>query len=82
MIYFSNQNIKDLKEVNGYELLNVDVLPISGNTKIEKPVFNTNLTKLIPSGEYYPILVLTEQNSEGSYIIKSTLNMGDKYVIQ
>ena len=82
LIYFSNQNIKDLKEVNGYELLNVDVLPISGNTKIEKPVFNTNLTKLIPSGEYYPILVLTEQNSEGSYIIKSTLNMGDKYVIQ
>ena len=80
LVYFSNQPIKDNNQVDGYELLNIDVLSISGNTKIEKPVFTSNITKLIPSGEYYPILVLTEQNDEGKYIIKSTLSFGDKYI--
>lgn len=79
LVYFSNEPIKDNNEVSGYELLNIDVLSISGNTKIEKPVFTSNITKLIPVGEYYPILVLTEQNDEGKYIIKSTLSLGDKY---
>ncbi len=82
LIYFSKEDIKEINQVSGYELLNVDVLPLTGNTKVEKPVFNTNLTKLIPSGEYFPILVLTEQNDQGNYIIKSTLRMGDKYIIQ
>jgi hypothetical protein len=82
LIYFSKEDIKDSKEVSGYELLNVDVLPLTGHTKVDKPVFTTNLTKLVPKGDYYPILVLTEQNNEGNYIIKSTMRMGDIYTIQ
>ncbi|MDM1547243.1 hypothetical protein HX096_05145 [Empedobacter falsenii] len=80
LVYFSKQNISDAKEIDGFELLNFDIFPISGNTKAEKLTFTSNITKLVPAGEYYPILVLTEKNDEGNYIIKSTLGLGEKYV--
>ena len=80
LVYFSKQNISDAKEIDGFELLNFDIFPISGNTKAEKLTFTSNITKLVPAGEYYPILVLTEKNDEGNYIIKSTLGLGEKYI--
>ncbi|MGV0964724.1 hypothetical protein [Empedobacter falsenii] len=80
LVYFSKQNISDAKEIDGFELLNFDIFPISGNTKAEKLTFTSNITKLVPAGEYYPILVLTEKNDEGNYIMKSTLGLGEKYV--
>lgn len=79
LVYFSKQNITDAKEIDGFELLNFDVFPVSGNTKAEKLSFTSNITKLVPAGEYYPILVLTEKNDEGNYIIKSTLGLEEKY---
>ncbi|MDM1297076.1 hypothetical protein HXZ94_00960 [Empedobacter falsenii] len=79
LVYFSKQNITDAKDIDGFELLNFDVFPVSGNTKAEKLSFTSNITKLVPAGEYYPILVLTEKNDEGNYIIKSTLSLGEKY---
>nr|WP_314546939.1 hypothetical protein [uncultured Empedobacter sp.] len=82
LVYFSKQNIVNEKEIDGFELLNFDVYPVSGNTKAEKLSFTSNITKLIPAGEYYPILVLTEKNDEGNYIIKSTLALGEKYIWQ
>lgn len=82
MVYFSKQNIAEFKEIDGFELLNLDVSPISAFTKIEKLNFTTNITKLVPAGEYYPILVLTEKNEEGKYVIKSTLSLGEKYIWQ
>lgn len=82
MVYFSNQNITGVKEIDGFELLNLDVSPISAFTKIEKLNFTTNITKLVPAGEYYPILVLTEKNEEGKYVMKSTLSLGEKYIWQ
>lgn len=82
LVYFSKQNISDAKEIDGFELLNFDIFPISGNTKAEKLTFTSNITKLVPAGEYYPILVLTEKNDEGNYIIKSTLGLGEKYIWQ
>ncbi|MGV1021338.1 hypothetical protein ACTS9V_17135 [Empedobacter falsenii] len=82
LVYFSKQNISDAKEIDGFELLNFDIFPISGNTKAEKLTFTSNITKLVPAGEYYPILVLTEKNDEGNYIIKSTLALGEKYIWQ
>jgi len=80
LVYFSKQNIVNEKEIDGFELLNFDIFPISGNTKAEKLTFTSNITKLVPAGEYYPILVLTEKNDEGNYIIKSTLGLGEKYI--
>lgn len=80
LVYFSRQDIYDVKEIDGFELLNFDLSPISGNTKLEKLSFNSNITKLVPAGEYYPILVLTERNDQGNYIIKSTLGLGEKYI--
>ena len=80
LVYFSKQNITDVKEIDGFELMNFDVFPVSGNTKMEKLTFTSNITKLVPAGEYYPILVLTEKNAEGNYIIKSTLGLGEKYI--
>ncbi len=82
LVYFSKQNISNAKEIDGFELLNFDIFPISGNTKAEKLTFTSNITKLVPAGEYYPILVLTEKNDEGNYIIKSTLALGEKYIWQ
>jgi len=82
MVYFAKQPLKNINEIDGYELLYLDVFPIAGNSRLEKPVFTTNITKLIPAGEYYPILVLTERKKNGEYVIKSTLSLGEKYVWQ
>lgn len=80
LVYFSKQNITDVKEIDGFELMNFEVFPVSGNTKMEKLSFTSNITKLVPAGEYYPILALTEKNAEGKYILKSTLSLGEKYI--
>ncbi|MFV0140735.1 hypothetical protein OBK16_10835 [Empedobacter falsenii] len=80
VVYFSKQDIKGVNEVDGFELLNFDLNPISSMIKLEKLNFTANLTKLIPAGEYYPILALTEKNAEGKYILKSTLSLGEKYI--
>ncbi|MGV0924000.1 hypothetical protein [Empedobacter tilapiae] len=82
LVYFSKQNITDAKEIDGFELLNFDVPSVFGNTKKENLSFTSNITKLVPSGEYYPILVLAEKNEVGNYVIKSTLSLGEKYIWQ
>ena len=49
LVYFSKQNITDAKDIDGFELLNFDVFPVSGNIKAEKLSFTSNFTKLVPA---------------------------------
>ncbi|WP_312554196.1 hypothetical protein [Empedobacter brevis] len=80
LVYFSKQEIANENEIDGFELLNFDISPIYGNMKKDKLSLTSNITKLVPAGEYYPILVLTEKNNDGNYVIKSTLSLGEKYI--
>lgn len=79
LVYFSENPAEEFKTVEGYELLNVDIKPISASAELKNPKISTNITKTIPSGEYYPILVLTEMDEEGNYRVKSAIRYKEKY---
>jgi len=79
LVYFSENPAEEYKTVEGYELLNVDIKPISASSELRNPKISTNITKPIPSGEYYPLLVLTELNEEGEYKVKSVIRFKDPY---
>lgn len=81
LVYFSENPANEFTTVEGYELLNVDIKPISKISELKNPVIKTNITKAIPSGEYYPILVLTEADENGEYKVKSAIRFTDKYTL-
>ncbi len=80
LVYFSKDVINDFKTINGYELVNLNLPKITGYSEIESPIFKTRLTKILPSGEYYPTLVIVEKKDNGEYAVKSTITLGDKYI--
>ncbi|WP_333662188.1 hypothetical protein [Chishuiella changwenlii] len=78
MIYLSKENINKDKMINGYDFVSFELDPIAGSTRLVSPKFHDNITKLAPAGEYYPLLVLKELNTEkGEYLIKSAVRIGD-----
>ncbi|MBF0595874.1 hypothetical protein [Faecalibacter rhinopitheci] len=81
MVYFSETEPSNYANVEGYELLNVDIKPISKSSELKNTSITTNITKPLPSGEYYPILVLTEADEDGNYKVKSAIIYKDKYVL-
>ena len=81
LVYFSENPVNEYANVEGYELLNVDIKPISKISELKNPVIKTNITKSIPSGEYYPILVLTEADENGDYKVKSAIRFAEKYTL-
>ncbi|MBS7332740.1 hypothetical protein [Faecalibacter bovis] len=81
LVYFSETPAAEYATVEGYELLNVDIKPISKGSELRNPVIKTNITKPIPSGEYYPILVLTEADENGDYKVKSAIRFAEKYTL-
>ena len=81
LIYFAEDKPEEAKTVEGYELLNVDINPIGASKMLNKPVIKTNITRNIPRGDYYPVLVLTEADSEGNYKVKSAIRFKDKYTL-
>lgn len=81
LVYFSESPAAEYSTVEGYELLNVDIKPISKNSELKNPVIKTNITKPLPSGDYYPILVLTEADENGEYKVKSAVRFAEKYTL-
>lgn len=81
LVYFSESPAEEFKTVEGYELLNVDIKPISATSELKNPKISTNITKPLPSGEYYPILVLTEMDEDGNYKVKSAVRYKEKYTL-
>jgi len=81
LVYFSEQEPNQFQNVEGYELLTVDVKPISKLSEIKNTKIKTNITKPIPRGEYYPILVLTEADEFGAYKVKSAIKFKEKYTL-
>lgn len=79
LVYFSESPASEFTTVEGFELLNVDIKPISKNSELRNPVIKTNITKQIPSGEYYPILVLTEADENGEFKVRSAIRFPNKY---
>lgn len=80
LIYFSKENIKHSNSVDGYEFANIDLAPIAGHFMIKEPTYKTNITKLLPPGEYYPTLAIVEKNDKGEYVLRSTIALGEKYI--
>ncbi|WP_313373803.1 hypothetical protein [Chishuiella sp.] len=80
LIYFSKENIKHSNSVDGYEFANIDLPPIAGHFMIKEPTYKTNITKLLPPGEYYPTLAIVEKNDKGEYVLRSTIALGEKYI--
>lgn len=81
LVYFSEQEPNQFQTVEGYELLTVDVKPISKLSEIKNTKIKTNITKPLPRGEYYPILVLTEADEFGAYKVKSAIKFKEKYTL-
>lgn len=78
MLYLSKEKINNNKMINGYDFVSFQLDPIEGVTKLVSPKFHDNITKLVPSGEYYPMLILKELNTEkGEYLIRSAVRIGD-----
>lgn len=78
MVYFASEEVTN-SNIGGYELLNIDIQPIKSHAMIRGTKIKTNITKSLPTGEYYPLLVLTEQNENGEYVIKSAVKFKEKY---
>lgn len=79
LVYFAEQEPKDFSNIEGYELLNVDIKPIEKSSEIKNTRIKTNITKTLPSGVYFPILVLTEADENGNYNVKSTIRFKNQY---
>ncbi len=78
LVYFSSEEVTNT-EISGYELLNVDIQPIGHSAQLRAPKIKTNITKTLPSGVYYPVLILTEENDQGEYMLKSAIKFKEKY---
>lgn len=79
LVYFTENEPKDYTTIEGYELLNVDIRSISASSQLKNTKIKTNITKNIPSGKYYPLLILTEADQDGNYKVKSVKKFYNKY---
>lgn len=78
MLYFSKEDL-NVNIVNGYDFASFEVDPIEGAYKLDELEFYDNITKLVPAGEYFPLLVLKEFNSDkGEYVIRTAIRVGEK----
>lgn len=79
MLFFTKENFDFTKEVDGYDFVSFELDPMEGVTQIEKPIYNDNITKYIPAGEYSPLLILKELDAaKGEYVIKAAIKVGEK----
>ena len=79
LVYFTEDEPKDYATIEGYELLNVDIKPIASMSQLKNTKITTNITKPLPAGDYYPLLILTEADDQGNYKIKSVKKFFKKY---
>ena len=81
LVYFSEQEPNQFQSVEGYELVTIDVKQIAKLSEIKNAKIKANITKPLPRGEYYPILVLTEADEFGDYKVKSAIKFKEKYTL-
>lgn len=82
-IYFSeNKHTKEDKFVEGYEILSTPLSPILSGGEYKNVKLDASITEYIPSGEYYPILLISEKDiTDGNYKIKSFIQFDNKYTL-
>lgn len=67
--------------ISGYTIKDVDIEPIPANGEVKNTIINTNFITRIPQGNYYPVLILSELDNDGTYKIKSTIKFKEKYTL-
>lgn len=81
MVYFSADKPKLDKELAGYEVVSVNLQQFSPKQSLENVNIETDITRLIPRGTYYAMLVLLEKNTSGGYNEVSTIVFEEKFKI-
>lgn len=81
MVYFSADKPKLDKKLAGYEVVSVNMNQFDPKQTLENVLIKTDITRLIPKGTYYAMLVLLEQNSTGGYDEVSTIVFEEKFKI-
>ena len=69
------------QNISGYKIKDIDLEPLVANGEVKNTLINTNFINRIPQGEYYPVLILSELDKDGTYKIKSTIKYKDKYTL-
>lgn len=82
-IYFSEEkHTNEDKFVEGYEILSTPLKPILAGGEFKNLKLDASITEYIPSGEYYPILLISEKDdSDDTYKIKSFIQFDNKYTL-
>jgi len=78
-IYFSKTPFNQNELVNGFEFQSINLPSIKSYSRRSQLKFETNITKMIPKGIYYPILVLAEQTNNGEFKTKNAIQLGESY---
>ena len=81
MVYFSAVKPKLDKELAGYEVVSVSLNPFGPKQILEDVDIESDITRLIPRGTYYAMLVLLEKNKTGGYDEVSTIIFEEKFKI-
>lgn len=77
MLYFSKEDL-NVNSVSGFDFASFEIDPIAGAYKLDELDFSDNITKLVPAGDYFPLLVLKEFNSDkGEYVIRTAIRVGE-----
>jgi len=81
-VYFI-ENLHDgsSKIIEGFEVVEADLKPIIQGGEFKNLKLDANITKYIPSGEYYPILLISELEPDGIYKIKTFIQFENKYTL-